>query len=153
MVPWAEPRASSSNDGLNSTFEGKDVFQEIRRFCVIRRKPTYCLCLPINTYSGQATTKPGVVADDHCVIAPAGGTVQLHPREKQLKKSPLFAVVEDTSISINAMSRINFAKVYPVEYNIRVRNIGRLVSDSIRDLDRYFLEAMGFTDESAPTAD
>jgi len=146
MMLWAEPRGASSLSNLDkftSEWSGEQAFCEVRRFCIIRRKPTYCLCLPISTYSGHATTKPGLVVQDHAVIAPVGGSVQLHPKERQLMKSPLFVIVEDEAVSIDPMSRINFAKVYTVEYNVKIRRIGRICPDSMKDLEDYFLESMG----------
>ncbi|OCL11717.1 hypothetical protein AOQ84DRAFT_386634 [Glonium stellatum] len=151
MILWAEPRGAST---LSTKVEApnesgtEQAFCEIRRFCIIRRKPTYCICLPISTYSGQATTKPGLVVQDHAVIAPVGGSAQLHPKEQQLAKSPLFLIIEDQAVSIDPMSRINFAKVYTVEYNIRIRKIGRICPDSMKDLEDYFLESMGLQSQT-----
>lgn len=151
MVLWAEPRGASNistPDEFTGELGDEQFFCEIRRFCIIRRKPAYCLCLPISTYSGQATTKPGLVVQDHAVIAPVGGSVQLHPKEQQLTKSPLFVIVEDQAVSIDAMSRINFAKVYTVEYNVKIRKIGRICADSMKDLEDYFLESIGLKSQA-----
>ena len=69
--------------------------------------------------------------------------MQHHPKEQQLTKSPLFVIVEDEAVSVDPMSRINFAKVYTVEYNIKIRRIGRICPDSMKDLEDYFLESIG----------
>jgi hypothetical protein len=138
MVPWPE-----SGGRLVKDQSGPLVSMKIRRFVVIRPKATFCLCLPINTYSGQATSKPGVVAQDHVAVVPEGGDVQYHPKEEALTKTPMFIVVEDPSTGpISPMARINFAKVYTVEYNVKVRKVGRIVSDSIWRMDAYFMECL-----------
>jgi len=41
------------------------------------------------------------------------------------------------------MSRINFAKIYTVEHNIKVRNVGRVTSESLQEIERHFLKALG----------
>ncbi|KAF2251135.1 hypothetical protein BU26DRAFT_276633 [Trematosphaeria pertusa] len=136
MVVWPEPGGEAVKDQL-----GPPVFMKARRFVVIRPKATHCVCLPINTYQGQATTKPGVVAQDHAAVVMLGEEPKLHPEEKQLTKEPMFITLENKSTGpIDPMSRINFAKVYTVEYNVKVRNIGRIVSDSIWRMDQYFAE-------------
>ena len=136
MVPWPEPGGDFVKDQ-----SGPPVFVKIRRFVVIRPKATFCLCLPISTYQGQATTKPGVTAQDHAAVVLEGGQPQYHPNEAKLEKSPMFIKVENHSTGqIDPMSRINFAKVYTVEYNVKVRNIGRIIPDSIWRMDEYFAE-------------
>jgi hypothetical protein len=138
MVPWPE-----SGGRLVKDQSGPPVSLKIRRFVVIRPKATFCLCLPINTYSAQATTKPGVVAQDHAAVVPEGGEVQYHSKEETLSKTPMFITVENASTGpISPMARINFAKIYTVEYNVKVRKVGRIVSDSIWRMDEYFTECL-----------
>lgn len=129
LVMWA-----SINDAPQ---DSKIIYLKIRRFVVIRPKPTHCLCLPINTYGGQATTKKGVVVGEHAALVPVGGQAQLHPGER-LEKDPLYFKSEDPSLVMDPMSRVNFGSVMTVPHNLRVRNVGRLVADSLRALDGYF---------------
>ncbi|KAF2181248.1 hypothetical protein K469DRAFT_589579 [Zopfia rhizophila CBS 207.26] len=134
MVLWPEPDGSPNPQG--------SVYLKVRRFVVVRARSTFCLCIPISTYQGQATTKANVAAQDHAPVVPIGGVAQLHPEEHRLTKSPLYIKVEDPSISIDLMSRINFAKIYTLEYNIRVRNVGRISSTSIKTLEEYFVDSV-----------
>ncbi|CAO2655104.1 Nn.00g101680.m01.CDS01 [Neocucurbitaria sp. VM-36] len=139
MVPWPEPGGAFVKDQ-----SGPPVLVKIRRFVVIRAKASFCLCLPISTYQGQATTKPGVGVQDHAAVVLEGCEAQYHPNETELRKSPMFIKVENqTTGPIDPMSRINFAKVYTVEYNVKVRNVGRFISDSIWRMDEYFKESFG----------
>jgi hypothetical protein len=67
--------------------------------------------------------------------------LKLEPEEQGLKKDPLYIKIEDPTITIDPMSRIHFGKVFTVEYNLKVRKIGRVIPDSIRKMEEYFLEA------------
>jgi hypothetical protein len=82
---------------------------------------------------------------DHAAVVPVGGEMLLHPIEKALTKPPIVIKIEDASISIDPMSRINFAKVYTVEYNLKVRKIGLVAPDSIKKMEDYFLEVLRST--------
>ena len=137
MVPWPEP----SGDFVKDQTGLLPVMVKIRRFVVIRPKSTFCLCLPIHTYNGQATTKPGIVAQDHAAVVSEHAKVQYLPRETELVKTPLYIRVENISTGpIDVASRINFAKIYTVEYNVKVRKVGRFVGDSVWRMDQYFAE-------------
>jgi hypothetical protein len=112
---------------------------------VIRPKASHSLCLPINTYQGKATSNTGVSAHDHAAIIPIGTEVQLHPDEQALTKAPIYMKVEDSTMSIDPMSRINFGRVYALESNHKVRNIGRVATESMRLLEEHFTDALQIT--------
>lgn len=136
MVPLPEPGGDSLRDQM-----GPPVFVKIRRFVVVRPRTTFCLCLPIQTYQGQATTKPGVSVHEHAAVVQEGHTATLHPDGETLTKPPISIKLENPKIhEVDPMSRVNFGKVYTVEYNVKVCNIGRLVPESIYRMDRYFSE-------------
>ncbi|OAG17351.1 hypothetical protein CC77DRAFT_287849 [Alternaria alternata] len=138
MVPWPE-----LSGNLVKGQAGPPVMVKIRRLVVIRPKATFCLCLPIHTYSGQATSKPGVAAQDHAPVVSEGGEVIYHENEAKLTKSPMYIKVEKSSTGpVSPMSRLNFAKVYTVEYNVKVRPIGRLIPDSVWRMEEYFMECL-----------
>ncbi|CAN9173447.1 unnamed protein product [Alternaria sp. RS040] len=107
MTPWTEPEG----------FSGQ-MFTETARFVVVKSGPTFSVCLRISTYSGQATSKPGVIASHHAAVIPQGGTVTYHPHEKELINPPIEIKVENDDVDIDPMARINFAKPYTVEHNI-----------------------------------
>lgn len=134
MTPWAEPGGFSTQP-----------FVEIARFAVVKPGSTFSVCLRISTYSGQATTKPGVVGHHHSAVIPVGGYVLRHWQGEPFLKEAIEIKVENSDITIDPMSRINFAKPYTVEHNIKVRNIGRVFGESVRRLDDYFAECLGHT--------
>lgn len=135
MTPWTEPEG----------FSGQ-MFTETARFVVVKSGPTFSVCLRISTYSGQATSKPGVIASHHAAVIPQGGTVTYHPHEEELVNPPIEIKVENDDVDIDPMARINFAKPYTVEHNIWVRNVGRVVGDHVvRRLEMYLATNLGFT--------
>jgi hypothetical protein len=142
MVPWPELGGPWVKESLGPSEQAEPPVKiKIRRLVVIRPRATFCLCLSINTYQGQATTKTGIAVHDHAAVVVEDGEVVLHEREAELQKSPLFIRVENQlAPPISTMSRIDFGKVYTLEYNIKVRNIGRLLPESIRRMDEYFVE-------------
>ncbi|KAH5155166.1 hypothetical protein HBH69_109510 [Parastagonospora nodorum] len=143
MVPWPELGGPWVKDplGLSGVHESP-VKIKIRRFVVIRPKASFCLCLSINTYGGQATTKAGVAIQDHAAVVVEGGEEVLHDGEAKLLNSAIFIRVENEAAPpVDPMSRINFAKVYTLEYNVKVRNVGRIIPDSIWRMDEYFVQS------------
>ena len=134
LTLWVEPKGFS-----------EEAFVEMARFAVVKTHATFSVCLRISTYSGQATTKAGVAPDDHAAVIPIGGTFIPHHKGENLVKAPIKIKVEDLEITVDPMSRINFAKPYTVEHNVKIRNIGRVVGESVGLLDRYFAESLGLT--------
>ncbi|KAF2234651.1 purine and uridine phosphorylase [Viridothelium virens] len=132
MLHWSEPT------GVNSSVECLN-FQKIRRFMVIRGRPAHCLCLVVHTYGSQGTSKIGARASDHAVVIPAGKPVVLHPEEKELKKDPIQIIVEDSRVELDHTARLDFSRVYTVEYNLPVRNIGRIHPKDLSKFESYFI--------------
>ncbi|EAT81124.1 hypothetical protein SNOG_11416 [Parastagonospora nodorum SN15] len=90
----------------------------------------------------KATTKAGVAIQDHAAVVVEGGEEVLHDGEAKLLNSAIFIRVENEAAPpVDPMSRINFAKVYTLEYNVKVRNVGRIIPDSIWRMDEYFVQS------------
>ena len=53
-------------------------------------------------------------------------------------------VVEDKFVTINASSRLNFGKIYTVEHNIKVRNVGKISKESLPRIKTALIRSMGF---------
>jgi hypothetical protein len=147
MTPFADAAGKNSEAGR----QGRR-FVKIRRFVVVRPRAGYCLCLPIQTYSGRGTTKPGINPDDHAIIFDHKLKPQKVPGEKELKKKSIGIIVENPELSVSQSSRINFGKVQTVEYNVKVRTIGRVHPSYIELLETYFLLGMGLKEPPADEA-
>lgn len=137
MVLWPELAGNPESE--------RTVYWKIRRFVVLRPRPTHCLCLPLGTQRGRGTANLPTQAQEFAPVIPLHGHVQFHPDEQRLLRQPIQIKVEDESLSIDAMSRIDFSKIVTVKYNLKVRNVGRVVVDSIKLMEEYFAESMGLT--------
>jgi hypothetical protein len=134
MTVWVEPKDLS-----------EDFFTERAQFAVVKPHPTFSVCVRISTYSGQATTKPGLTVRDHAAVVPLGGDFVPHPKGEHMEKEPIVVKVENESVTIDPMSRINFAKPYTIEHNVKILNVGRVVGESVGLVDKYFAESLGLT--------
>ena len=137
MTLWFEPERS-----------GKQVGARIRRFIVIRAKAGHSICLPVHTYGGRGISKHGVTPSHHAAVIPVGGSVKLHEGESEMVKKPLRIIQEDPSITIDDTARINFAKMYTIEYTVKVRNIGRVAPADLKRLEVSFTETMNISTRS-----
>jgi hypothetical protein len=134
-ILWTEP------DGTTG-----QPYTKPARFVVVKAMPTFSVCLRISTYSGQATLKPGVIAHQHAPVIRQGDQPALFWDEfdRNLKEPIEIKVENEEFINVSPASRINFAKPYTIEHNVRVKNIGRVVGESVRRLELYLAEFLGF---------
>jgi hypothetical protein len=140
MTLWAAPKGVSRGDEQSTGSE--QAFLEIARFVMVKAKSSHSLCLRISTYGGQGTTNSGLNPAEHAAVVPEGGTVELHPAEN-LVHGAIEVKIEGEDVGVDPMSRINFAKIYTIEHNIRVRNVGRVTAISLSEIETQFLKALG----------
>jgi hypothetical protein len=150
MALWTEPRSITDYNSSKSSGLDAEAFMKIRRFVVIRAKPRHCMCLLITTYSRQGTSKTRVSPHDHAPLVLAGQTVKWHANEGRLSKKPIHFKLEDTDVDINPMSRIDFSRIYTLEYTVKVRSVGRVVPEDLPYLEAYFRDVIN-VDEDFPT--
>ena len=82
------------------------------------------------TYGGQGTNKSGVHAKDHAIIC-TENPVRFHGEyEKGLTKEPITVEPVSKRHKLDQASRLNYAKLYTVEYNVKVWFIGKIHSKS-----------------------
>lgn len=137
-----------NQESLYTVAFGQQVFSKIRRFVVIRKRLHCCLCLPITTYGGQGAAKGSARAEDHAIVY--DGTRYGAPEPEaapgeQLSKSALGVIIEERHETLDPRSRIDFGKVYTVQHNIRVMNVGRI--DNLNRLKRYYNDSMRIDSE------
>jgi len=100
---------------------------QIRRFVIIRQMLGHCICLPILTYSGQGTNKRGVNPDAHAAIYSGEEPfLQIGEIEKGLRRAPIRVEPISPRHKPLPMSRLNYEKLYTVEYNLKVWFIGSI---------------------------
>ncbi|KAH8746319.1 hypothetical protein F5882DRAFT_493290 [Hyaloscypha sp. PMI_1271] len=134
-VLWFEPlgenaRQTSATEVTDFSWDvGDGRFAErahstIRRFVIVAADYGHCQCLPILTYHRQGTTKPGVKREDHAIIYTGDRPPRGIEGEDQLKLRPIRVIPKTPRDKLEKESRINYAKIYTVEHNVKVHFIG-----------------------------
>jgi hypothetical protein len=145
MTLWSEPASLNVRDGphISPSPIGGRIFSETRYFVVVHRGPGYSLCCSIQTYRKEATTKSGASSEYHAIVYATGSELNLLPQEEFPGIGSFPIVLEDKSVTIDPSSRLNFGKVYTVEHNIKVRNVGKVEKGSLQGLEVLLLKSMG----------
>jgi hypothetical protein len=85
---------------------------------------------PILTYGGQGTLKHGVHAEDHALIYTLEPGQKKPPPllqyESPLSKRPIRVEPISQAHKLDPASRLNYAKLYTVEHNVKVFFVGRV---------------------------
>lgn len=102
---------------------------------------------PINTYNGQGVTKPGLSEADrqaHSIVYMTDTRPSCLPaEEKDLLISKAIAVEKAFHDQrLDPMSRLNFKKIYTVEHNVKVMNVGKVTKDSLPVLIGYWRKSL-----------
>lgn len=96
---------------------------------------------PINTYSFQGVNKNGVHADNHAVIySEYTPTFLPGEKEKGLVRPAILMVPNSPANKLHPASRLNYAKLYTIEYNVKVRFIGYVHESSGRQVAASYNE-------------
>ncbi|KAH8751896.1 hypothetical protein BGZ57DRAFT_728116, partial [Hyaloscypha finlandica] len=86
---------------------------------------------PILTYSGQGVRKRGVHAEHHAIIYSGKKPVAFRgEKEKGLEMRSIKFSPDNPRHRLDDASRLNYAKTYTVEYNVKVWFIGKVSADS-----------------------
>lgn len=116
------------------------VHTQVRRFIVVQHRREFCYAVPIFTYSGQGTNKPGVAAKEHSIAYSYGQQPQLVSGERPLVKDPIcIAGIHGTKPLLPA-SRIYYGIQHPIQYNVKVKDLGYVVPDDTARFLGYWSE-------------
>jgi hypothetical protein len=113
---------------------GERVHSKIRRFVVIRQSTTSVSCLPVTSYDGAGHLKRGINLKEHGFIYSRnkpGRVPGMRQKALKVKLSKGAATLKDPSL-------VNYGKVYTVETNVKVKDVGVLDKDSEEVLLYYF---------------
>jgi hypothetical protein len=157
---WTEPTGDKTDGDptfVSTVVFGERVYSKIRRFVVIKEGTRDCQCLPLSTFGGLGTKKPGLKQSDYAAIYEAGREggrrrgrrAPSFPEEPGLKKA--LAIFLEAKETIHQMSRINFKKVYTIEHNVKAKKIGRIVDDDLDRFKHYFRQSY-LNDEVSETS-
>ncbi|ELR07572.1 hypothetical protein VC83_06049 [Pseudogymnoascus destructans] len=161
-VVWTEPdgngngreRGNISNLSLVSQtrYAAELAYTSIRRFVVCRVQEGHSICLPILTYGRRATTKPGVKPEHHAIIytVKSSKNPRNPPREIEgedpLLNTPIRVDPTAPQHVLERESRLNYAKLYTVEHNVKVCFIGKIHKDSHEEFKATFNRIFGDAD-------
>ncbi|RFU35538.1 hypothetical protein B7463_g774, partial [Scytalidium lignicola] len=128
-VLWFEPYGSTGTEITQVPRKikyGERAYQSTRRFVIISSiHYGHSLCLPIFTYYGKATAKPGVHPGLHSVVYATEFPPELQQGEYATYLQPPIKIkLESDRHMLDKASRINYSKVYTVEHNVKVSFIG-----------------------------
>ncbi|KAF2868226.1 hypothetical protein BDV95DRAFT_501386 [Massariosphaeria phaeospora] len=130
--------ATGYNPCISVVSYGQSVHTQIRRFIVVRAKREFCFACPIFTYNNQGTLKPGVRAKEHAIAYTVGREPTLLPGEATLEKSPIPIVNVAGEPAFHIASRIYFGIHHPIQYNVKVKELGDVPPDWVPTLRQYW---------------
>ncbi|KAE9363763.1 hypothetical protein N431DRAFT_356603 [Stipitochalara longipes BDJ] len=143
---WTEPAGETATDTDKEYYRpvgyGQLSFTKMRRFVVVRKRLHSCLCLAISTYGGQGSAKKDFRSEDHAVVY---GSKDPIPAYAESAREPIPVIIEESSESIDPKSLIDFGRVYTVEHNVKVLNVGRVPKSHKKCLDQYFTDSIGIS--------
>jgi hypothetical protein len=147
-VLWSEPTGSGGTEiterGARECKDG--IFQKQRRFVIVDTRKGHSICLPIMTYGGQGTLKYGVHPEDHAAIYSSKRDGPYIPDQENLTNEAIRVEVIDPTHKLDPMSRLNYAKLYTVEHNVKVFFIGKVA----KNFEQKLVDAYNYTHQPLP---
>ncbi|KAF1958042.1 kinase-like protein [Byssothecium circinans] len=122
---------------------GEAVYSQIRRFVVVSVRRGFVQACAISTYSGRATLKPGCIPSEHSVIYLEGHRPYYvgGEQERGLTNEPIaIRPTEPDDIKLHKTSRLHFGKSFPIEMNVKVKDIGIVIPEHVSRLLAYWRE-------------
>lgn len=97
---------------------------------------------PISTNDGKGAAKKGLLQEQHTMVYTSPEPPQKLLTETRLNKTAIKVDLVDQSEKLDPSSRVNLAKTYPVEHNIKVCEIGKITGNHLRILLQYHQSEM-----------
>ena len=142
MLSW-EPQKAEGSLTRGGQKHGEAAFAKVYHYVVVQPKPKegHSICLRISTYSGEGMAK--ILADQakHAIIYTGDNPPDKLPDEKKIRKDPI-RVMPIGDCKLEALSRINFAKEYPVEHKVKVLEIGNVAPSHLNLFLSYWQSEM-----------
>ncbi|KAJ9645793.1 hypothetical protein H2199_002833 [Coniosporium tulheliwenetii] len=130
--------AQNLNVNITEVKHGERAYTNIRRFVVVHPRKGFCYACPISTYGNRATTKQGADQRAHGVIYTGRDPPRLKYGEAGIEKDPVRLIPSDRRIFLSPESRINYALCYPIQNNVKVKDLGRIAPEHLQKVAGYW---------------
>jgi len=127
---------------------GEGIVTKIRWFIVVKENQRFCTCIPVQTYGGRGVSKPGLKRAHHAIAYDKRKEPDATEAEKPSKVDP-FPMLTGIRINpkkkgdkLDKMSRIDFARSYTVEHNVKVYDFGMVDNSHIDRLAQQWVRVM-----------
>ena len=130
---------------------GQKIYSQIRRFAVVKQGHGFSWAIPIHTYRAQGTTRESFGDQDreaHAIIHMTDVEPVLLPEERFMRKNPIAVDGASEDKKLHPTSRIRFDKVYTIEHNVLVRNVGKISEHSMPYFLKYWREQVVVDEET-----
>lgn len=147
MMLWAEPAGANSSvtsRQITVGIHGESVHQQIRRFIVVRECGQYCTALPITTYGGRGVAKRGMKKSEHVVVYSENQLPAEDPGERPergeaaMRRETVRILTDRPTESLDPMSRLDLARAYTIQHNIKARSFGMVQVKARASLESAF---------------
>ncbi|EXJ66525.1 uncharacterized protein A1O5_10194 [Cladophialophora psammophila CBS 110553] len=121
------------------------IYSQIRRFAVIKQGHGFSWAIPINTYHGKGISRDSFDEEDrqaHAIIYMEDTKPESLPGESVMFKNPIMVDKTSEDKKLNPASRIRFDKVFTIEHNVRVKNVGKISAASMPYFRLYWQEQL-----------
>ncbi|CAF9940894.1 MAG: hypothetical protein HETSPECPRED_002670 [Heterodermia speciosa] len=128
---------------------GQEAFAKVYRYVVVRARPKqgYSMCLRITTHNGHGTVGKLIMQREHSIIYTGEEAPARLPEEKKLNKDPIQVIPVENAEPLDPLSRINYAKPYPIEHNVKVCEVGMVAPRDVRKINAYYQQESGYETE------
>jgi len=134
--------AYPSDDAYTVVRFNEVVYTNIRRFVVVAVKHGFVKACGIGTYSGRGALKDGCRPSEHAIVYLPGTDPNScyipGEYENGMDKEAIQIEPVASSIYLTSNSRIRFGKTYPIEKNVKVKDIGQVHPGHIGKLLQYW---------------
>lgn len=101
----------------------------------------------ISTHGGQGAVGRLISQKEHGIVYMGETPPKKLAEERNLHKDPIQIMPADASQSLDPLSRIHYAKPYPVEHNVKVQEVGMVSQRDRRKVMAYYHTESGYETE------
>ena len=104
----------------------------------------------ISTHGRRGAVGKIINPGEHGIVYTGKRPPNKLPEEKKMNKDPIQVEPVDSSMELDPLSRIHYAKPYPVEHNVKVCEVAMVAARDVRKLWAYYQLESGYETERGP---